>query len=562
MKKFFHISVLLCCALFHAAGAGAQGWQWGAASACPHGATEGRLMAVDHNGNTFALAWVMQVVPPTIPLISTYGPFSVTDSSGLGDQVVLASTDSSGHFRWVVASQESKMIPIGVAADPFGYSYVLFSEVTFGTFTFGNVRYTPSGSGSQYCAKVDPLGNVVWIKRMPPTCHPGYICTNKAGNVYIAGTFNGSAMFGATTLSTGAHFNSYAACYDSSLNPLWATGIISDSTETVYGLAVSKNNDVFIGGIYSSPIVIGSDTLTDSMSSVTPYYYIARLYPSGAPAWGVRIIPDTLTSYDILSGISADGQSSVYVAGGYYHTQVIGTTTLPYNGDYIEPFLAKFDSSGGFRWATPILETAMHCANQVCADTCGSVWITGTGAAPSAGYSWHDDAVYLARFDTSGSLTDTVFLPSGGDDANGMAIDYRGAVYACSDIALITMPMIVAGDTLGVQADSSFEVLYVAKYVYGPQGCGTLAAAETQVTKDEVMIYPDPTFGSVSVRCGEEGVLDVYDLCGRQAATYAIKSGTTEVQLPDGLSTGVYLCRFQPRQRNSPPVFVKILYER
>ncbi|MES2701307.1 MAG: T9SS type A sorting domain-containing protein [Bacteroidota bacterium] len=95
-------------------------------------------------------------------------------------------------------------------------------------------------------------------------------------------------------------------------------------------------------------------------------------------------------------------------------------------------------------------------------------------------------------------------------------------------------------------------------------GCETmscaLAAPPGLPQGDEVLLYPNPTSGSFTIACPDDGVAELYNMQGQHVAHYAVKKGNTEISLPKNLAAGVYVCRYVPAN-GGVPVVVRVVYE-
>jgi uncharacterized protein YjdB len=74
-----------------------------------------------------------------------------------------------------------------------------------------------------------------------------------------------------------------------------------------------------------------------------------------------------------------------------------------------------------------------------------------------------------------------------------------------------------------------------------------------------ITLYPNPTKGTFIVSTPEAGTLAVYTLDGRAVIAYKVKAGTTDVDLPSDMTTGIYMCRFIGHEGSV--VTVRMTYE-
>ncbi len=129
-----------------------------------------------------------------------------------------------------------------VATDGSGDVYVtgLFS----GTVGFGGSTTLNSspGSGAAFVAKYDPSGGLVWARAITATGSTdegNAIAVGPAGDVYVAGTYSGTASFGGgVTLPGGSTSSMFVAHYDASGNLVWADAVGGSGTAVGQGIAL------------------------------------------------------------------------------------------------------------------------------------------------------------------------------------------------------------------------------------------------------------------------------------------------------------------------------------
>jgi hypothetical protein len=73
---------------------------------------------------------------------------------------------------------------------------------------------------------------------------------------------------------------------------------------------------------------------------------------------------------------------------------------------------------------------------------------------------------------------------------------------------------------------------------------GTTAVSNFNDGNVNIALYPNPTKGTFIVNTPEAGTLSIYTLEGREVMKQEVSTGTTELNLPSAISTGVYMCRF------------------
>lgn len=120
----------------------------------------------------------------------------------------------------------------------------------------------------------------------------------------------------------------------------------------------------------------------------------------------------SLKSNDYGLPVATDKNGNAYITGNYETTIIFGTDTL--KGSNSNAYLAKYNSSGSFLWATqPIAtsKTSYSYGSSVSIDEMGNVLITGsfTGNIQFGSYllstqgtSYYD--LYLVKYDTGGNV--------------------------------------------------------------------------------------------------------------------------------------------------------------
>jgi hypothetical protein len=177
--------------------------------------------------------------------------------------------------------------------------------------------------------------------------------TDASGNVYVAGNFNGTVTFGATTLTTAGGFDTFIAKWDKSMQAFaWVRQAGGGADDLAYGLAVSGTS-VYVSGTFVSPTAtFGTAVLTNAGSSPTTDMFVAKLSDTGTWAWAQR-----------AGGTGSEGRASVavvgsqvYVAGTFGGTTAsFGSTTLtnsglPYTADNYVAKLTDAGTTASFVW--------------------------------------------------------------------------------------------------------------------------------------------------------------------------------------------------------------------
>lgn len=143
-------------------------------------------------------------------------------------------------FQWAVtAGAADNETVAGVATDAAGNVYVV------GTFTnttaFGVFSFTSAGGTDIFLAKYASNGVMQWVRQFGGTGNDvaRAITANPAGDVFIAGSFEATAAFGATTLTSAGGADAFVARVETATgNLIWAVsggGPGEDRAVGIYG---------------------------------------------------------------------------------------------------------------------------------------------------------------------------------------------------------------------------------------------------------------------------------------------------------------------------------------
>ena len=219
-----------------------------------------------------------------------------------------------------------------------------------------------------------------------------------AGNVLVVGTFNGTASFGGTSLTSAGGDDVFVAKWRPATGTyVWAARGGGVGNDVATAVAVSGANVYvaggfigtgFFGGVATSAIN-GTDgflaKLTDAGTSAT-FEWVQRLGGAG---------------FDQATGVAASG-ASVYVVGGFDTSAGFGTLSLASAGGG-DVFVVKFADAGTFSssvWARRAGGTGTDRATSV-AVSGANVYVGGSFASPVASFG---------ATNLSGSITNNAFV--------------------------------------------------------------------------------------------------------------------------------------------------------
>lgn len=410
--------------------------------------------AVDLNGNVYSVG--------TFAGTTDFDPGPATfnlSATGTNDGFV-HKFDAAGHFVWAKQfAGSTQTLPHGVAVDSAGNVYTVGQFQ--GTVDFdpgpGTANLTASDptNSDVFVSKLDPNGNLVWIKQLATSTSTlsasnAYgVAVDSSGNVITVGTFNRTCDFdpgpGTSLLPNGGM---YISKLDSAGNFVWADQLATSGVNNnfPYGVAVDTLGFSYITGRYQDAGVDFDPGGGVVHLSASGGIFLLELGPAGNFVYA-RDTGGVFSGID-NEGVAVDAARNVYVAGHFVGTRDfdpgLGTFNMTSAGDF-DVFISKFDPLGAFVWARRLGGAARDIGTDLAVDSSGNVYTVGTfiGSAdfdPGAGTAvltalGARDA-YLSKLDTNGNF---VWAIQRGDPTNSYAVavtvDSSGDVYtsgACS----------------------------------------------------------------------------------------------------------------------------------
>lgn len=268
------------------------------------------------------------------------------------------------------------------------------------------------------------------------------MATDTNGNIFVLGEFTGQTItIGATTFANKGAVDLFLAKYDPQGNVLWAKNIAGPGYEYAAKVVVDMNGDLYINGHFRSDSIM-LDTIT--LLNPYPYYsksFLAKYDNSGNLIW-IKSPTNTFGAV-FFSGLSIDNQGHVYSAGGFTCNSVtFGSVTLTNN---IVPssqfFVAKHDSNGNTLWAKSSDTTNSCAAGDICVDTAGSVFVSGSHWGTGGFYD-----IFMAKYGANGNKFWRKNFGTNYDENISGIGTYQGNVYISGYFTDSTI--VFGGDTL------------------------------------------------------------------------------------------------------------------
>ncbi len=311
-----------------------------------------------------------------------------------------------------------------VATDAAGNVYL--AGQFQGTANFGGGVLTSLGGGDIFLAKFSPAGAYLWAKRYgDASFQVGWaLATDASGNVFMAGHFVGSVDFGGGPLSsTAGGQDVFLAKLDANGSHLWSKRFGDSDTQTAADLATDASGNVFFAGFFSGSIDFGGGGLSGSQD-----IFLAKLDANGSHVWSQDFGDGFMQS---CQGVAADGSGNVYICGQYEGSVNFGGLTLTPN-DEADVYLAKFNAAGAHQWSQSFGSGFTETAGGVATDPAGNVYFAGTfpqsiNLGGATLFCAGGDDIFLAKFNSTGAHQwSKKFGDPGGQNVHDVAASSSG----------------------------------------------------------------------------------------------------------------------------------------
>jgi hypothetical protein len=287
--------------------------------------------------------------------------------------------------------------------------------------------------------------------------------TDLAGNIYVAGSFYGTAEFPTGNItSTGGTSDIFIVKYTPAGTISWIKTATGSYNGFGRAIAVYPNGKFVIAGVINGTFTFG--THVAQIPGSTPKMYVAMYDSSGNCEW-LKYFGQSY--YDNIVAVAFDNSGDVLVHGSFgggFSADSISTGGFG-NQDV---FVAKFHRNGYALWAKGMGGPQEDLPGDIFVDRTGDVYVTGS--FEQTGYFFWGDTVavlgsrglrdmFVAKISRNGA---SVWAKRGGangyDQGRGVAVDNQ---FNCYVIGSYSNAAIFENDTLDV---FGWEDIFLAKY--------------------------------------------------------------------------------------------------
>lgn len=443
----------------------------------------GTGITVDASGNIYTIGFFLQT--------ADFDPgANVSDLTSAGSyDIFISKLDASGNFVWVKQMGGTGAdVGTAITMDAGGNIYVTGTFQETANFDTSSNTYSLTSAGGEdiFIAKLNPAGNIVWIKQMGGTDsdYSGAIALDDAGNIYTTGNFNDVVDFdpgsGTSNLTSAGTIDVFVSKLSNSGNFIWAKQMGGSGMDYANSITVDASNNIYVTGVFNS---ISDFNMGSGSYTLTSYgnddIFIAKLNATGNFVWAKQMGG---SDFDAGNSIIVDALGYVYTTGYFGGTSDFNTgpaiTTFTSAGSR-DIFISKLSPSGAFVWAKQMGGTGSDRGNAITIDAFGNMYATG---------NFEDTAMYNAGASTS------------------------------------TMSAVGAHD------------IYIYKL-------GDVVTSVTETNSAHpIFLYPNPTSGIVNIKTADkqkEITVEVYDQLGNKVMDKSFNNAYNE-QFTIDASPGMY----------------------
>jgi hypothetical protein len=292
-----------------------------------------------------------------------------------------------------------------VAVDRRGNLFVVGSFG--GTATFGRLPPITSEKEDAYLVKMDPAGEPLWSKRLGGSGldYGDDVAVDAEDNVWVSGAFESRTIdLGGGPLRCAGVHDLFLAKLDGEGKLLFAKRFGDAQDQIDLRLRAAPDAGVVASGWFNGTIDFGAGPVHSPWNKAS---FVARLGGDGRARWSVAF-GHRLDYAATDAVVGADGD--VYVSGGSDGTSEFVPGGRPATAYDLGPVLLVFDAAGKRRAACRYGSGADNLSTAVGVDSAGNVRLVAAsrggmdfGAGP-AGAAQGQEALVVSSFDSRGDL--------------------------------------------------------------------------------------------------------------------------------------------------------------
>ncbi len=424
----------------------------------------------------------------------------------------------------------------------------------------GTTNLTSTGSCNIFIQKLDPTGNLLWVKQIGGTDSRAYsIITDISGNVYTTGEFFSTVDFdpgaGIANLTSAGQYDIFVQILDVAGNLLWAKQMGGASNYDIgLSITIDTSGNVYTTGRFEGTVDFDPGTGTANLIFAGNIdIFIQKLDIAGNLLWAKQMGG---TYDDLGNSITTDACSNVYTTGSFTGTVDFdpgtGTTNLTTPGSP-DIFIQKLDSSGNLLWAKQMGGTLNDGGKSITTDAGGHVYTTGIFEGtvdfdPGAETAYLTSAggydIFIQKLDSAGNLL--WIKQMGGIDidyGSSITTDANGNVYT-TGYFMNTVDFDPGAGTTNLTSLGDGDIFILKLSQYNPS-----TGTEDKIL-NQMSIYTNPTTGLINEDLGNltDVKINVYYVMG--SVVYKKKNiNVSDFQFELNVKPGIYFIEISSQNK-------------
>ncbi|MGB1316748.1 MAG: hypothetical protein ACPG5W_01010, partial [Flavobacteriales bacterium] len=304
---------------------------------------------------------------------------------------------------------------------------------------FNGTAFSSAGEIDGFVAKTDLEGNISWAKQFGGTGSDAAYANalDASGNIFVAGYYTGTMTIDGTALSSNSNSQDvFLAKLDPAGDLLWIRNFGGADHDFVYDLAVDQNGNAVITGQFKGTITVGTNvynSIIDPEENEPSYdLFVVKYDSNGAVLWskhGQAIYEDRGT------GLAINSNNEIALIGQFSDTLTLSNT---YNNHvYNTGFVMMMDADGDELWLKR-MSASLCIPHDIVFHQDSLLYVTGdfTGqlgifaTPPVTTTSSFSKKIFLAKMNTQGSV---LWLENDGSDSQfssrAVEVDASGNAY-------------------------------------------------------------------------------------------------------------------------------------
>ncbi len=183
----------------------------------------------------------------------------------------------------------------------------------------GTTELTSNGGSDVYVLKLDANGDLIWAKSMggANTEFAKSIVVDGNGNVYVTGSFEGTADFdpgtGTTNLISNGNDDVFIAKLDANGDFVWAVSMGDVSDDVPFCMTLDGSGNVYTAGKYKGTVDFDPGAGSMPLTAAGDFdAFVQKLDANGVFVWAKSMGG---VDEDEVYGMMTDASENVYLAG-------------------------------------------------------------------------------------------------------------------------------------------------------------------------------------------------------------------------------------------------------